>query len=235
MLFIDKDTKISYNIDILILCLVRGEKMGKKAVRKKRKVEIDVDGVLANMDGSYAEYVSDLIPDFSEEKYITEWNMPSVERDFPEAFKRICSLWDNPDFIRDLKRYPNVEKGLIKLYSSVKDKAELVIHTHIFNPGAVFESRKSWLEDLRDETDVDFIIDICTGENKKTRTDSYIVIEDNVRNLNNSNADYKILIRRGHNRKYNENDLGSCKKAFVCNSFYDSVDVVIKLLECETE
>lgn len=34
----------------------------------KKKIEIDVDGVLANMDGSYAEYVKDIIPDFSEEK-----------------------------------------------------------------------------------------------------------------------------------------------------------------------
>lgn len=207
--------------------------MGQKM--SKANIEIDVDGVLANMDGSYAEHVKDIIPDFSEEKYITEWNMPYVEQNFPEAFKRISALWTNPSFIRSLERYPKVEEGMKKLYSSVKDKAEIIVHTHIFNPGAVFESRKSWLEDLRDETDVDFIIDICTGAIKKTRIDSKIVIEDNVFNLRKSNADYKILIRRGHNRKYNENDLGVCKKAFVCNSFYDSVDIVIKLLGCESK
>ena len=77
------------------------------------------------------------------------------------------------------------------------------------------------------------MIDICTGHCKKTRTDSYIVIEDNVRNLRNSNADYKILIRRGHNRNYSEKDLGTCKKGFVCNSFYDSVDIVKKILRCK--
>ncbi len=196
----------------------------------KANIEIDVDGVLANMDGSYAEYVSDLIPDFSEEKYITEWNMPYVEQNFPEAFERISSLWTNPSFIRGLSRYPKVEDGMKKLYSSVKDKAEIIVHTHIFNPGAVFESRKSWLEDLRDDTGVDFIIDICTGSVKKTRTDSKIVIEDNVSNLRKSNAEYKILIRRGHNRKYNENDLGECKKSYVCSSFYDSVDIVKEIL-----
>jgi 5'(3')-deoxyribonucleotidase len=199
----------------------------------KKKIEIDVDGVLANMDGSYAEYVKDIIPDFSEEKYITEWNMPFVEQNYPEAFKRISSLWDNPTFIRDLPRYPKIEDGMIKLYNSVKGVADIIVHTHIFNPGAVFESRNSWLEDLREDTNVDFMIDICTGSCKKTRTDSYIVIEDNVRNLRNSNADYKILIRRGHNRNYSEKDLGSCKKSFVCNSFYDSVDIVKNILRCK--
>ena len=202
---------------------------------KKCNIEIDVDGVLANMDGAYAPYVSDLVPDFSEEKYITEWNMPYVAKNFPEAFKRISSLWVNPEFIYNLQRYPRIEDGLIKLYSAVKDMANIVIHTHIFNLGEVFESRKSWLEDLREDTNVDFIIDICKGENKKTRTDSKIVIEDNVSNLRKSNAEYKILIRRGHNRNYNENDLGDCKKSFVCDSFYDSVDIVINLIGMESE
>ena len=51
-------------------------------------------------------------------------------------------------------------------------------------------------------------------------------------NLQKSNAEYKIIIRRGHNRKYNENDLGICKKSYVCNSFYDSVEIIKEILEC---
>ena len=56
---------------------------------KKPEIEIDCDGVLANMDGAYNPYVKDIIPDFCEEKYIKEWNMPHVEAEYPEAFSRI--------------------------------------------------------------------------------------------------------------------------------------------------
>ena len=47
-------------------------------------IEVDVDGVLANMDGNYTPYVKHIIPDFTEEKYITEWSMPQVAKDYPE-------------------------------------------------------------------------------------------------------------------------------------------------------
>ena len=196
---------------------------------KKAEIEIDCDGVLADMDGAYAPYVQDIIPDFSEEKYIREWNMPLVEKEYPEAYERIKKLWIDPLFISSLKRYPGVEDGLRTLYSSVKDVADIILHTHIFNSGPVYDSREKWLKDLRDETNVDFVIDISTGSYKQTRDGTMILVEDNVNNLQRSNADYKILIRRGHNRNYSEKDLGSCKESFVCNSFYDSVDVIKKI------
>ena len=79
------------------------------------EVEIDVDGVLANMDGSYGEYVKDLIPDFSEEKYIVNWNMPEVARDFPEAHKRIIALFSTPEFMRSIPRYEGIVEGLQRL------------------------------------------------------------------------------------------------------------------------
>ena len=200
---------------------------------KKPEIEIDCDGVLANMDGAYNPYVKDIIPDFCEEKYIKEWNMPHVEAEYPEAFSRIQKLWTNPDFIYNLERYQGVEEGMKKLYNKVKDKAEIIVHTHIFEIGPVYESREKWLNDLRKDTDVDFIIDICTGEHKATRRSTKILIEDNVGNLRKSNAEYKIMIRRGHNRNYSEKDLGECKEGFVCNSFYDSVDIISKLLGCD--
>ena len=139
------------------------------SVLRKPEIEIDCDGVLANMDGAYAPFVKDIIPDFSEEKYIREWNMPHVEAEYPEAFHRIQKLWTNPDFIYNLERYPGVEEGMKKLYNNVKDKAEIVLHTHIFDLGPVYESRAKWLNDLREDTDVDFIIDICTGAKKSIR------------------------------------------------------------------
>lgn len=207
--------------------------MATKKYLKRLEIEIDCDGVLANMDGAYAPYVKDIIPDFSEEKYIREWNMPLVAQEYPEAYARIQKLWVDPVFISNLKRYSGVEDGLRNLYSSVKDKADIILHTHIFDTGAVYNSREKWLKDLRKETNVDFVIDISTGSNKGTRKTTDILVEDNVGNMQRSNADYKILIRRGHNRNYTEKDLGTCKQGFVCSSFYDSVDIIKKILRCD--
>ena len=69
------------------------KKQGHKDIENHPiKILLDVDGVLINLDGSYTPYVKHLVPDFSEEKYIVEWNMPQVEKAFPEAFNIIKSL-----------------------------------------------------------------------------------------------------------------------------------------------
>lgn len=196
-----------------------------------KEIEIDVDGVLANMDGSYANYVKDLLPDFSEEKYIVNWDMPEVRRDYPNVFKRIESLWTDPCFIANLPRYPKVEDGLKELGRITKGKAHIIIHTHIFTDDAVYESRDKWLKDLRKKTKVPFDIEISVGNKKNVRRNTYILIEDNVFNLRKSNAKYKILIRRGHNRRFGANDLGDCEGAFVCKSFFDSVKIVDNILK----
>lgn len=204
-------------------------------MKKLKEIEIDVDGVLANMDGEYENYLKDIIPDFTEEKYVTEWNMPFVKENFPKAFERVQRLYRDPEFIYNLKRFPKVEEGLINLGEVVKDKAEIIIHTHIFDIGSVYQSREKWLNDLREETGVDFQIEISTGQKKDTRKNTYIIIEDNVTNLQRSNAKYKFLIRRCHNRSYGVKDIGSCKKGFVCESFYDTVPIIKRILEGEFE
>lgn len=202
-------------------------------MRKLREIEIDVDGVLANMDGEYEKYLKDIIPDFTEEKYVTEWNMPYVRENYPEAFARVQKLYIDPDFIYSLKRFPKVVEAMKNLGEVVKGKAEIIIHTHIFDVGSVYRSREQWLMDLREETGVDFQIEISTGQKKDTRKNTYIIIEDNVTNLQKSNAKYKFLIRRCHNRKYGVGDLGECEKAFVCDSFYDTVPIIKELLESD--
>ena len=87
-----------------------------------------------------------------------------------------------------------------------------------------------WLKNLKKDTGVDFRIEISTDDTKKTRENSKFVIEDNVSNLRKSNADFKFLVRRGHNRNYQECDLGNCKKSYVVNSFYDAVKIIVDYL-----
>jgi len=183
--------------------------------KSKFYVEIDVDGVLADMDGSYAEYVKHIIPDFNEEKYIKDWGMPNVKETYPEAFSIIVGLYRNPDFIRNLPRYKGVEESLRSIYKEVEQrKGSIVIHTHILTPKCA-SAREEWLKELRRDTGVEFEIDICVGDKKKTRDNSLIVVEDNVKNLRNSQAPYKVLMRRGHNRFFTLEDIGDYEEGYI--------------------
>ena len=182
----------------------------------KKEVEIDVDGVLANLDGSYAPYIMDIIPDYTEEKYITGWDMPLIQKNYPEAFKRIQNLWVDPIFIENLEMYPNVDVALSKLYSEISDFADIVIHTHIRGSEDVYKARYNW---------------ISTDDTKKSRKNSFIVIEDNVNNLKRSSAENKVLIRCSHNRSFNLNDIGDYRRGFIFESFYASVPTMINVVK----
>ena len=89
----------------------------------------------------------------------------------------------------------------------------------------------SYQEIKLDDFTINYTIDISVGNTKKTKSNSKVVIEDSVRNLQRSNADYKFLVRRCHNRNYNENDLGSCKKSYVVDSFFDAVQQIKEIKE----
>lgn len=195
-----------------------------------KEIEVDVDGVLADMDGAYGDYVKDLIPDWTEEKYVTGWNMPEVEKNYPEAYKRIRGLYSNSDFVYSLERYPNVVEGMKELKEILKGKGNTVVHTHIFTD-ITYDSRYNWLVDLQRDSNYDFDIDICVGPQKSTRENSYVTIEDNILNLNKSNAEYKFLVRRCHNKEYGVNDIKNCKKAYVVDSFYSAVQEIRKIFE----
>ena len=91
----------------------------KLALSEKKNIVFDVDGVFADMDGSYDKYIKHIIPDYSEEKYITDWGMPVVAKNYPEAFKIVQSLWVSADFIGKLNRFPKVVEGLKELDKSI--------------------------------------------------------------------------------------------------------------------
>lgn len=197
------------------------------------EIEVDVDGVLADMDSSYGEYVKDLIPDFTEETHILSWNMREVERDFPEAHKRIVSLYSNPEFIRTLPRYEGIVEGMQRLYELVTPlNGRIVVHTHVRDYICSLK-RREWLDDLKEDSGVDFEVDISSGELKNMRSNSLVLIEDNVRNCTVSNAKYKILLRRGHNRVFTEKDLGSCDGSIVVDSFLEAVKALEELFRSD--
>lgn len=195
---------------------------------KKYIVEVDTDGVLADMDGSYGPYITDIIPDFSEEKYIRGWSMPIIRDKYPNAHDIIKALWRDPDFIGNLPRFENVEDGMKALCAI--PGVQVIVHTHIFNKEAG-AARKKWLEKLRKDTGTNFKIDVCIGESKKTLDKVDVTIEDNINNLNRSHAKIKFLVRRAHNRDFGVLDIENADAAFVVDSFYDAVEILASIKE----
>lgn len=193
-------------------------------MKRRRKVEIDVDGVLANMDGAYANHIKHLIPDFSESKYVKSWNMQEIGDVSPEALSIIKNLWVTPDFIGGLHRFPGVEEGM-KILNAIPN-LDIVVHTHILDNDDVVKRRYQWVKKLEKDIGGNFTIDICVGASKTMRTDTYYIIEDNVRNLNNSSAKVKFLVRRCHNRNFNEDDIGNCELAKVVKSFNNAAHLI---------
>lgn len=200
------------------------KKNTKNGLPRTRKVEIDVDGVLANLDGSYAPYVKPLIPDFTEEKYIRSWNMIDVEEKSPEAMKIIRDLWVNPTHMGNLRRFPHVVDGF-RILGSIPN-LEIVVHTHILQTKAV-QSRYKWVERvLKDAGVSNASIDICVGKKKTMHSDSYYVIEDSPANLAKSPAKVKFMVRRCHNRAFNADDIGTAEYKKVVPSFYEAAKLI---------
>ena len=195
---------------------------------RKYIVEVDTDGVLADMDGQYGPYIDHIVPDYSEERYIRGWSMPLIRDNYPEAHNIIKALWRSPDFIGNLPRFENVEEGMQKLCSLPDVK--VIVHTHLFTQPAG-DAREDWLKRLQSDTDTDFDIDICVGDTKKSLDHVDVTIEDNINNLNRSKAKIKFLIRRAHNRDYNVEDIENAAAAFVVDSFYDAVEILESINE----
>lgn len=194
----------------------------------KRQIEIDCDSVLADIDGGYEPFVKHIVSDWSIEKYITDWNMPVLQKEYPEAYRIIEDLWRTPEFYANLKRLPKVEEAFIDLSKIVEADSDILVHTHMFIE-SIMEAKTKWLDDIRKDTGVNFRIEFTVGPEKKPKKDSLILIEDGVHNLYKSNADYKFLVRRPHNTRYTEKDMGISKLSFICDSFYDCVQEIGEL------
>lgn len=191
-------------------------------------VEVDTDGVLANMDGQYGPYIAHLVPDYTEEKYINGWAMPALNDKSPEAGAIVRQLFRTPAFIRSLPRFDGVEEGMNRLTQI--PGAQTIVHTHILTEDAA-EARREWLEELMIDADANFDIDICVGDKKDVLENPYVTIEDNINNLNRSTAKIKFLVRRCHNREFSLSDIVGGDHRYVVDSFYDAVCILEKLLE----
>lgn len=167
-------------------------------------VEIDVDGVIANIHNGLNKSVSkEFGIDFNGDRDICTWSMKELD---PDVRKFIFSQFSNPDFISGLDYLDCSLEALILIDIMVRKlNGKIVINTNINSPCR--EAREEWLKTLIKTSGIKAECITDSNPSKVMLKDSYIVVEDNADNLRNSTAPYKFLIRRGHNRSVTVEDL----------------------------
>lgn len=186
----------------------------------KRVIELDVDGVIADIHNGLNNYVYDEFNvDFNGERDIHTWGMKELD---PEIRKFILARFSCPDFISNLDYIDGSIEALIMLDIMVRQLGwEIKLNTNVNSE--CIDARKCWLTKMLRETGVkaDFVVD--NNLHKIMLNDSYVVVDDNADNIRNSKAKLKFLIRRGHNRDITQSDLET-------NDNYESEVFIVKHL-----
>lgn len=203
-----------------------GLKYHKDYANKIRVVEVDADGVILNIHQHLNAYVADLMSDFDGDEHIESWGMQELNNYHPDLKGRCLKLFSDEGFMTSIKPF---DKGVMSLryldylqryYSHLL----IVVNTHCYKSD-LSAKREVWLSECFKEWGVGIPIITCSGP-EKTMLDSTYVIDDNADNLKNSTADYKFLVKRGHNRYAQESDLGSSVKSMLGLQLWDYVPYI---------
>jgi 5'(3')-deoxyribonucleotidase len=187
----------------------------------KRKIEIDVDGVLANLldNDELKIMLADAYPGYTED-CILEYDFANIHASHPIAAQIIRNSFSDADYMRNLPAYEGVVEGF-EILSTVPE-IDVCIHTLVTGGYDVIKARKEWIEEIK-PNNFRYQIDHM---NKTMFNDSFIVVEDSPENLERSNATHKILIAHGYNKKYaNEHP-----EIHVVNNFYEATAIIEKLI-----
>lgn len=192
-------------------------------MEKKIKIEIDVDGVLADLlnNAELKKMLSDVYPDYTED-CIEEYDFANIKRSNPIAAQIIRDSFSNASYMRTVPVYDGVTEGFNRL--AQLSNLDICIHTLVFGGYDVIKARKDWLEELEHSANVRYQID---HTKKIMFNDSHIVIEDSPGNLDNSNAAIKILIAHGYNKKYAEEH----PEIFVADDFNHATKIIASLIQ----
>lgn len=198
----------------------------------KNIIEIDVDGVLADIHGHLNSYLSSIHPGFDGDKDIQSWSMKELDLINKNIRPRILQLFGDPEFISTISPFYDALDALKQLLYSAQDWGmDLVLHTNVHDN--CVSSREEWIRRQADHLGLELKCRVTSHPVKEVLENTYAIIEDNADNLKSSNADIKILMRRGHNRFFGTKDIGSCKEAYVVTSFSEAVDLLIDIKENE--
>lgn len=227
-LCIDGFTCVSSDVDIKTVgcCNFLKEDFDKKVI-----IEVDVDGVVLNIHQHLNNYVRDLYPDFDGDKHIESWGMEELNKLHKDLRGRCLSLFNSPEFMTTIPFFDNAIDSLKVLDSFQQQYSNVlvVLNTHCFNSDIVMSRYKQLSKILRDEN-----IGIplfCNSGTEKKMLNSSCCIEDCYLNLKRSNALYKFLVARGHNRHVKYEDMGHCYVLYFGGQLSSYVGIVEDLLK----
>lgn len=188
---------------------------------KSRCVEIDVDGVLADLlnNKHIKRRLRLAYPQYSE-SCLKSYDFSHLKEENPKAYKLIRRAFQDPAYMGKLPVYDGVSEGLDRL---VELDADICIHTLIVGDERVVAVREEWLKDLIKNRKIRYQVD---HKIKNMFDRSYILIEDSPENLEKSNAVHKIMVRHSYNEWYEVNN----PNIIAVNSFNEAAQIAAGLL-----
>lgn len=175
---------------------------------KLKFVEIDADGVLLQTHTYMNNFLQQYYQGFDGERDIYSWGMRELDELNPELRPAIIRLFNDAFFMGSIPFYSCADAAMSLIIKSCIKAGNIVpiIHTHCST--AVAKSRYDYLYSWLVNCKFPAALIVDTDEHKISLPGNILMtIEDNVTNLKNSNAKYKCLVSRGHNRFASPQDL----------------------------
>jgi 5'(3')-deoxyribonucleotidase len=189
-------------------------------------VEVDIDGVIADIHGALGAQLTDIMEDFVGDHHVHSWDMKELNELDERLRPRILELFGTPEFIGGLNPFVGAFDSLVALVNYAKENGlEVVINTNVFT--GCIPAREAWLDRWFEIHGINLKYAV-TSVKSKAMMNSLVIIEDNIENIRNSSAPYKFLVRRGHNRLFVQEDFGVCVEGIIVDSFSDAVVHVTK-------
>lgn len=209
---------------------INGTRFLKSDFEKKSIIEVDADGVILDIHRHLDNYVKDLYPDFNGDKDISSWGMHELDLLHKDLRSRCLELFNCIDFMTSIPYLDGAVDAMRKLDSLQRERRDVIVivNSHCYSDN-LSDVRQVWLNKKLKTTGINVIVKTCSGSEKEMLNSQYC-IEDNVDNLKKSNASYKFLVARGHNRYANYNDLGTFKNCFLGMQLSSYVDIIINIV-----
>lgn len=181
------------------------------------KVEIDVDGVLANLVDNpiILERVRSVYPEYSS-ACVTKYDFSDLKEQNEEAYNIIFASFKDVGYMSSLPLFDGVIEGLQRLHN-----LPVAMHVHTLIKGSMdnVRGRERWLDNLANQVSFEYTVDYMK---KQMFSDTDILIEDCPANIEASNAKFKILILHPYNRDY----ANTCKDVVVAKDFNHATQII---------
>lgn len=212
---------------LTLLVIIENELRG--GIMTSKIVEIDIDGVIADIHNGLNPHLKPIYREFDGDTLIENWNMQELNIYDRRLRSKALQLFGDADYIANLKPFDGAIEALVNLYEAMKKtNLEIVFNSNVDNEACV-DARFAWFDKYIKPTGISYNANV-TCLPKKQKLNSVVIVDDYPENLINSDAPIKIMIRRGHNRYSKVVDFGKFKTLHISNSFVDASVIIRSLI-----